>query len=101
MSLSPAPAPAPVAAALRAVDDQFEDYKRILVDLARIPSVSADGFPRQEVGRSAEAFAALLRQVGVDHVQVLEVPDVHPYVYGDWLGRPGSPTLLLYGHHDV
>jgi cysteinylglycine-S-conjugate dipeptidase len=101
MSPSPAPAPAPVAAALRAVDDQFEDYKRILVDLARIPSVSADGFPRQEVGRSAEAFAALLRQVGVDHVQVLEVPDVHPYVYGDWLGRPGSPTLLLYGHHDV
>ncbi len=87
--------------ALRRIDDQFDDFKRTLVDLARIPSVSAEGFPREEVRRSAEAFADLLRRVGVQNVQVLDVPGVHPYVYGDWLGRPGPPTLLLYGHHDV
>ena len=87
--------------ALCRVEDQFEDFKRTLVDLARIPSVSAEGFPREEVRRSADAFGNLLRRVGVRNVQILEVPSVHPYVYGDWLHRPGAPTLLLYGHHDV
>ena len=37
----------------------------------------------------------------MEHVQVLEIPGVHPYVYGDWLHKPGTPTILLYGHHDV
>jgi len=22
-------------------------------------------------------------------------------VYGDWLGAPGAPTILFYGHYDV
>jgi acetylornithine deacetylase/succinyl-diaminopimelate desuccinylase-like protein len=87
--------------ALRRIDAQFDEFKRTLIDLARIPSVSADGFPKAEVRRSADAFADLLRRVGVHNVRILEVPGVHPYVYGDWRERPGAPTLLLYGHHDV
>ena len=71
--------------ALRRLDDQFDGFKQTLVNLARIPSVSADGFPREEVRRSAEAFADLLRRVGLQNVRILEVPGVHPYVYGDWL----------------
>jgi acetylornithine deacetylase/succinyl-diaminopimelate desuccinylase-like protein len=90
-----------VRAALAAVDEGFGAMKDTLAELARIPGVSAAGFPPQEVRRSAEAFAALLRRVGIDNVEVLEVPGVHPYVYGDWLKRSGAPTLLLYGHHDV
>jgi len=86
---------------LRGVDEQYDEFKQNLVGLARIPGVSAEGFPREEVRRSAEAFADLLRRVGLQNVQVLEVPGVHPYVYGDWLGRPRARTLLLYGHHDV
>ena len=91
----------PLENVLGAVEDQFDEFKEILVELARIPSVSAEGFPPAEVERSAEAFADLLRRVGAQNVQVLEVPGVHPYVYGDWMGRPGAPTLILYGHHDV
>jgi len=87
--------------ALRRVEEQYDEFKRTLIALARIPSVSADGFPRAEVDRSADAFAGLLRRVGLQNVQILEIDGVHPYVYGDWLGRPGAPTLLLYGHHDV
>jgi acetylornithine deacetylase/succinyl-diaminopimelate desuccinylase-like protein len=86
---------------LTRVDDQFEEFKQVLVDLARIPSVSAQGFPPEGVQRSAAAFADLLRQIGMRNVQILEIPGVHPYVYGDWLDRPGKPTLVLYGHHDV
>ncbi len=91
----------PLEKVLGAVEDQFDEFKQILVELARIPSVSAEGFPPAEVGRSAEAFAGLLRRVGLQNVQILEIPGVHPYVYGDWMGRPGAPTLILYGHHDV
>lgn len=90
-----------VKEALRYLDVHFGDFKRTLSDLARIPSMSADGFPREEVRRSAESTAEVLRRARLEHVQVLEIPGVHPYVYGDWLGRPGAPTILLYGHHDV
>jgi len=90
-----------VAAALQYLDRNFDDFKRTLVGLSRIPSVSAEGFPPQEVRRSAQGMAEALRQAGVEHVQVLEIPGVHPYVYGDWLHKPGAPTILLYGHHDV
>lgn len=86
---------------LQRVDDQFEEFKGTLLDLTRIPSVSAQGFPAEEVRRSGAAFADLLRHVGLRNVQILEIPGVHPYVYGDWLDRPGKPTLVLYGHHDV
>lgn len=73
----------------------------MLCDVVRIPGVSAQGFPPEEVRRSAEAFALVLRRIGLENVQVLEIPGVHPYVYADWLHRPDAPTVLLYGHHDV
>jgi acetylornithine deacetylase/succinyl-diaminopimelate desuccinylase-like protein len=90
-----------VKEALRHVERHFEEHKRTLVELSRIPSVSANGFPPEEVRRSAEATAEALSRAGIEHVQVLELPGVHPYVYGDWLRRPGAPTILIYGHHDV
>jgi acetylornithine deacetylase/succinyl-diaminopimelate desuccinylase-like protein len=83
------------------VDQGFEHAKRTLLDLARIPGVSAPGFPAEEVRRSALAFADVLRETGLENVEVLEIRGVHPYVYGDWLNKPGAPTLVLYGHHDV
>ena len=91
----------PREAALRAIDARFSEFTKLLAELVRIPSVSAAGFPRQEVRRSAEAMAGVLRRVGVENVRILEISGVHPYVYGDWLRKPGAPTLLLYGHHDV
>jgi acetylornithine deacetylase/succinyl-diaminopimelate desuccinylase-like protein len=83
------------------VDQTFEEYTALLGALVRIPSVSADGFPAAEVRRSAAAFADVLRRAGLQRVEALGVEGAHPAVYGEWMGRPGAPTLVLYGHHDV
>ena len=87
--------------ALRDLDARLDHWKGTLVDHCRIPSMSAAGFPPDEVRRSARAMVETLRDTGVEHAEVLEIPGVHPYVYGDWLHKPGAPTVLLYGHHDV
>jgi acetylornithine deacetylase/succinyl-diaminopimelate desuccinylase-like protein len=87
--------------ALKYLDQHFEEFKATLIALSKIPSISADGFPPEEVRRSAEATADVMREVGVENVQILAIEGVHPYVYGDWIKKPGAPTILLYGHHDV
>jgi acetylornithine deacetylase/succinyl-diaminopimelate desuccinylase-like protein len=76
-------------------------YRRELEALVRIPSVSFPGFPAEEVRRSAEAVAALLRGCGLEQVELLTVDGAHPYVYGERIRRASAPTLLLYAHHDV
>ncbi len=90
-----------VGAALGYLDAHLDDFKRTLIEMSRIPSVSASGYPPAEVRRSAESVADALRDAGVENVQILEIEGAHPYVYGDWLHNPGAPTILLYGHHDV
>ncbi len=87
--------------ALEAFAKKHPQYLADLCDLVRIPSVSFEGFPAEEVAKSADATAALLRARGFENVQVLKLPGVHPYVYGDYLHSPGRPTVLLYAHHDV
>ena len=88
-------------AALARVESRVDEVKAALAELVRIPSVSAEGFPAEEVRRSAEATTSLLRAAGLENVRLLEMPGQHPYVYGDWLHAEGAPTLLVYGHHDV
>ncbi|TMC76667.1 MAG: dipeptidase [Chloroflexi bacterium] len=73
---------------------------RELIEFARIPSVSTDPTHRDDIARAAAWVAAQLRQAGPIAVRDLSTGG-HPVVYGEWLGAPGAPTLLVYGHYDV
>jgi acetylornithine deacetylase/succinyl-diaminopimelate desuccinylase-like protein len=90
-----------VKAALAYLDAHLALFQDQLVTLSRIPGVSAEAAPNPNLRQSAEATAEVMRAAGIENVQILDLPGVHPYVYGDWLGKPGAPTILLYGHHDV
>ena len=72
-----------------------------LFDWLRIPSISAHPERAPDVRRSAEFTAGLLRDAGLEHVEVLETGGA-PAVYGDWLhAGPAARTAVVYGHHDV
>ena len=66
----------------------------------RIPSVSAQPQFKGDVRKCAEHIAAHLKSIGMTHAEVVTTPG-HPVVYAEWLGAPGKPTALLYGHYDV
>lgn len=79
----------------------FPSMKATLTELVRIPSVSAPSYDPAPVRRSAERVAALLETIGCQNVQLLEHEGAHPAVFGQVPGPPGTPTVLLYAHHDV
>ena len=89
-------------AAVAALESRMERTIAELVELSRIPGVSAEGFDAAQVARSAEHVAGLLGDSGLEDVEVLRVGSSHPYVLGEWL-RAGddAPTVLIYAHHDV
>ncbi|MDX1658279.1 MAG: M20/M25/M40 family metallo-hydrolase [Nitriliruptorales bacterium] len=85
-----------------AIADRADTTRSRLEELVRIPSISADGHDPAPVRDAAERTAALLEEVGLDEVRLLEIDGAHPYVYGEWLGAgDDAPTVLLYAHHDV
>jgi acetylornithine deacetylase/succinyl-diaminopimelate desuccinylase-like protein len=77
-----------------------ERYLEELKGLLAIPSVSALPQHREDVRRCAEWCGDEMRRIGLQHVRLIETPGF-PIVYGDWLGAPGAPTILFYGHYDV
>lgn len=87
--------------ALNHYNEHKNEHLNDLKNLVRIPSCSFEGFDPAQVRRSAEAVAKLMRDRGLENVEILELEGCHPYVYGDWLHAPGKPTLFLYAHHDV
>jgi len=70
-------------------------------ELISIPSVSALPDHRDDCRRAAEWVASRLRAAGMGARLVDVREGGHPVVVAEWLGRPGAPTLTIYGHYDV
>jgi acetylornithine deacetylase/succinyl-diaminopimelate desuccinylase-like protein len=66
----------------------------------RIPSISALPEHKPDIRRAAEFLRAELQTAGMNAVQLIE-GEGNPLVFAEWLGAPGQPTILFYGHYDV
>lgn len=71
-----------------------------LMDLLRIPSVSADSKYKGDVARAAEFIKKSLENAGADKVEICPTAG-HPIVYGEKILDSKLPTVLVYGHYDV
>lgn len=71
-----------------------------LLDLLRIPSVSARSENKVDMVECAEAVKEKLLAAGADLVTIYPTAG-HPIVYGEKITDPSKPTVLVYGHYDV
>ena len=80
-----------------------ENKKRFLdelIELLKIPSISADSKYKDDVKKAAEYVKQKLEQAGVDKAELCETAG-HPIVYGEKMVDDSVPTILVYGHYDV
>jgi len=71
-----------------------------LLDLLRIPSVSADSAYDADTAKTAKEVKRRLEEAGAENVEVCATAG-HPIVYGDKIIDTNLPTVLVYGHYDV
>ena len=71
-----------------------------LIELLKIPSISADSAFSQDVINTAEMVEKALKEAGCDSVEICET-EGYPIVYGEKIIDPNLPTILVYGHYDV
>jgi acetylornithine deacetylase/succinyl-diaminopimelate desuccinylase-like protein len=77
-----------------------ERYLNELLELLRIPSISADSAYAKDVQKTGEFVAEKLKAAGAKNVKLHKTPG-HPIVYGEYLIDKKLPTVLVYGHYDV
>jgi acetylornithine deacetylase/succinyl-diaminopimelate desuccinylase-like protein len=82
------------------IQSNKERFLQELIDLLRIPSISADPAYSNDVHRTAESVAAHLKKIGIDTVEICQTAG-YPIVYGEKMIDPSLPTVLVYGHYDV
>ena len=71
-----------------------------LIELLKIPSISADPAYKSDVLNCADAVAKAMKDAGADNVEICETVG-YPIVYGEKIIDENLPTVLVYGHYDV
>lgn len=77
-----------------------EKFLNELIDLLKIPSISADPAYSKDVHATADAIAQALINAGAENVEICQTAG-YPIVYGDKVIDESLPTVLVYGHYDV
>ncbi|MGD8456394.1 MAG: dipeptidase [Anaerolineales bacterium] len=82
-------------------ENNKDRYFDELVELTRIPSISADSKFKDDMKTAADWLVKKLKDIGMDEVQVMKTAG-HPVVYAECLkAGKDAPTVLIYGHYDV
>lgn len=82
------------------VSENKERFLNELLELLKIPSISADSAYKNDVIIAAEFVADSLKKVGCNNVEICKT-EGHPIVYGEKIIDKNLPTVLVYGHYDV
>ncbi|NDE61915.1 MAG: dipeptidase [Cyclobacteriaceae bacterium] len=82
------------------IEKNKDRFLEELLELLRIPSVSADPKFSKEVQAAAAYVKASLLKAGADQAEICPTPG-HPIVYAEKIIDPKLPTVLVYGHYDV
>jgi len=71
-----------------------------LIELLKIPSVSADPDHKNDILKTADSIKSSLEEAGCKKVEICKTPG-NPIVYGEHIIDKNLPTVLVYGHYDV
>jgi acetylornithine deacetylase/succinyl-diaminopimelate desuccinylase-like protein len=82
------------------IENNKERFLEELLEMLRIPSVSADPAYKEDVLKTADNVAMRLREAGAENVEICPTAG-YPIVYGEKIIDPAKPTVLVYGHYDV
>ncbi|WP_439557640.1 dipeptidase [Dyadobacter sp.] len=82
------------------IEENRDRFLNELLDLLRIPSVSADSKFKGDMLKAAEFVRDSIQKAGADKAEIYETAG-HPVVYGEKIIDPALPTVLIYGHYDV
>ena len=82
------------------IDENRERFIKELIELLKIPSISADTAFHQDVINAAESVHTSLLNAGCDLVELCKT-DGYPIIYAEKIIDPDLPTILVYGHYDV
>jgi acetylornithine deacetylase/succinyl-diaminopimelate desuccinylase-like protein len=82
------------------IQEHKDRFLNELLELLKIPSISADSVYKNDVLKTAEAVKISLKNAGCDVVEICKT-DGYPIVYGEKIINSNLPTVLVYGHYDV
>lgn len=85
---------------IKYIEQNYDRYLEELKEFLRIPSISTLPENKSDMQKAAGFVADKLHDAGMNRVEIFQT-EGHPLVYGEWLGAPGKPTVLIYGHYDV